>query len=140
MRKRQIKMYIIVVSVLMSLNGCNSASAPTNQSTCLESKIFFGLTINDQLISEIEWKKFLDSEIVTRFPAGFTIVNSDGFWKYSDTCETSSEPSKILILVYPGSKRNENKELIKEIAEKYKQTFQQQFVLTSTIDTYCNLE
>lgn len=132
--------YLQYFVIIILFTACESTSEPNYEANCIESKVFFGLSRTDGMISETDWNNFLDSEIVSRFPDGFTILNSDGYWKYCDTCPTQNEPSKVLILIYPISRFDENSVLIEQISEKYKQRFSQQFVLVSSAETNCNLK
>ena len=91
------------------------------------TELFFGLSrSNGPDVTEEEFQSFVDIEVTPHFPDGLTLLNGTGQFKDS-TGTIIQEGSKLLILLYPFSWRN-NRE-IEQIREAYKETFQQESVL-----------
>jgi hypothetical protein len=98
----------------------------------VETLLFFGSCKNDicvskkDFVSEKEWTSFLDNYIVPKFTDGLTVVDSTGQWR-NKSGKFIKEKSKIVILLYPDSKKAEG--LIEAIRENYKTLFHQESVL-----------
>src|SRR5258707_13423450 len=46
------------------------------------AELMFGRNIGRRLgVNEAEWSRFVDNEIVSRFPKGLTVVNAAGEWR-----------------------------------------------------------
>lgn len=100
----------------------------------VRTELFFGLSRPGGVISEAEFKTFVDSRITPRFPDGLTLLSGSGqFRGASQTIIV--EGSKLLILLYPRQDAEANRK-IEQIRSDYKQTFQQQSVLRAD-ETSC---
>ena len=87
----------------------------------------FGRNIGNRIgVSEAEWSRFVDREIVSRFPDGLTVFNAAGEWRDRTSNKIVREPSKIVQIVLPGT--TEDMSRLNEIAEAYKARFKQQSV------------
>jgi len=128
---------LCIVLVIQILQGCSLGQKtvmPDEQSAVefVETLLFFGLCKNDLCVSkkdfvpEKEWTSFLDNYIVPKFTDGLTVVDSTGQWR-NKSGKLIKEKSKIVILVYPSSKKAE--ESIETIRENYKTLFHQESVL-----------
>jgi hypothetical protein len=95
----------------------------------LRTELFFGTAKPDgSTVSEDEWRKFLADEVTPRFPAGFTVLASDGQFR-NDAGEIVREKSLVLVILYPFKTRRGSRRKIEEIRRAYTKTFQQQSVL-----------
>ena len=112
---------LAALAILFVISGCATEPKWTQYQMC------FGLTTDagQTRISDQEWERFRDEQIVTRFPHGFTLYNAQGYWQV-DT-KTYSEPSMVLIVV--SSDRENTVRKLDDIAEAYKQKFHQECVL-----------
>jgi hypothetical protein len=92
------------------------------------SDLFFGAGKPDgSMVTEEEFKQFLDTVVTPRFPDGLTLLT--GFGQYRNQAGTIvQERSMLLILLYP-KRNNATNALIEEIREAYKAAFQQESVL-----------
>jgi hypothetical protein len=77
-------------------------------------------------VTEDEWERFLDHEIIPRFPEGLTVLSAVGQWHDHSSNRIVREPSKIVLIVLPG--KDADMARVKEIAEAYKSRFKQQSV------------
>ena len=79
-------------------------------------------------ISETEWERFRDEQLLPRFPYGFTLYNAEGYW-HSGT-DTHSEPTMILMIV--SDEQNTTSAKLDAIISAYKTMFNQEAVLQVT--------
>jgi hypothetical protein len=104
------------------LLDCRGGQRPTEV-----AELLFGRNIGNRIgVSEAEWGRFVDREIVPRFPDGLTVFNASGRWRDRTRDRVVREPSKIVQIVLPGTP--EDVARLNEIAEAYKRRFKQQSV------------
>ena len=104
------------------LLDCRSGQRPTEV-----VRLFFGRNIGNRLgVSESAWSRFVDREIVPRFPDGLTIFEATGRWQDRAANRVAREPSKIVEIALPGTP--EDMVRLNEIVEAYKSRFKQQSV------------
>ncbi len=91
------------------------------------AELMFGRKIGNRIgVSETQWSRFVDREIVPRFPDGLTVFDASGRWRDRTSNRIVREPSKIVQLVLPGAP--EDVARLNEIVAAYKQRFKQQSV------------
>jgi hypothetical protein len=78
-------------------------------------------------VSETQWSRFVDREIISRFPDGLTVLNAAGEWRDRASSRIMREPSKVVHIVLPGTP--EDIARLNEIVEAYKRRFKQQSVV-----------
>jgi hypothetical protein len=91
------------------------------------TELFFGLSRPGGVITEQEFKAFVDARVTPRFPDGLTVLSGSG--QFRDSSGTILvEGAKVLILLFPrrDAQANEN---IEAIRREYRHQFQQQSVL-----------
>jgi Protein of unknown function (DUF3574) len=93
----------------------------------VRTELFFGLSRPGGVVSEAEFKTFVDARVTPRFPDGLTLISGIGQFREASQAITV-EGSKLLILLYPKQDAEANRK-IEQIRSDYKQTFQQQSVL-----------
>ncbi|MFE6615458.1 DUF3574 domain-containing protein [Amycolatopsis sp. NPDC057786] len=92
------------------------------------TELYFGTTKpGGGELTDAEFAAFTDKVVTPRFPDGFTELTGRGQWRGSDGV-ISREKSKVIVVVYPFSDRDANRE-IEEIRTDYKKTFAQDSVL-----------
>jgi hypothetical protein len=92
------------------------------------TELYFGSNKPDgTVVTEQEFKQFLDTEITSRFPDGLTLLTGFGQFKNSQGVIVQ-ERSMVLILLYPLQRSDANQK-IEEIRRLYNQMFQQESVL-----------
>jgi hypothetical protein len=91
------------------------------------AELLLGRKIGDRLgVSETQFLNFLDREITPRFPDGLTVYDARGQYRDSERNRIVREPSKVVMIVLPGSP--EDMARLGEIADAYKKRFKQQSV------------
>jgi hypothetical protein len=98
----------------------------------LRIELMFGRNVGDVLaVTEDAWTGFLASEVVPRFPDGFSVVDAAGPRTDKPTANLFlSEPSKIIIIIAPD--RPETEQRIAAVEAAYKRQFQQQSVVVAS--------
>jgi hypothetical protein len=92
------------------------------------TELYFGSNKPDgTVVTEQEFKQFLDTEITPRFPDGLTLLTGFGQFRNSQGVIVQ-ERSMVLILLYPLQRSDANQK-IEEIRSRYKEMFQQESVL-----------
>ncbi|HMV48218.1 MAG TPA: DUF3574 domain-containing protein [Blastocatellia bacterium] len=92
------------------------------------TELYFGSSKPDgTMVTEQQFKQFLDQEVTPRFPDGLTVLT--GFGQFRNSANVIiQERSTELILLYPLQMQDSNRK-IQEIREAYKRLFQQESVL-----------
>jgi hypothetical protein len=77
-------------------------------------------------VNDLNWNRFVDTEITPRFPDGLTIYDARGQWRNPQTNKISRERSKVVMIAMPPDAGSEAK--LQQIIEAYKTRFKQQSV------------
>jgi hypothetical protein len=91
------------------------------------TELYFGRDRPGGEVSEEEFAHFVDVEVTKRFPDGLTLLSGLGQFQ-DESGQVVKEKSKLLILLYPLSDRQADRE-IEDIRTAYKVQFQQTSVL-----------
>jgi len=94
----------------------------------VRTELFFGTAKPDGVVTEEEFRQFVDEEVTKRFPDGLTLLKADGQFRGDDNI-TIKEQSFVLILLYPYDTFKKSSQKIQRIRELYKDQFDQQSVL-----------
>jgi hypothetical protein len=94
----------------------------------VRTELFFGTAKKDGVVTEEEFRGFVDSEVTPRFPDGLTLLKGDGQFRGEDGI-TIKEQSFVLILLYPYETFAKSSQKIQKIRELYKDQFAQESVL-----------
>jgi hypothetical protein len=126
-------------AAILALSGCVSISerapaalAPTPARCAagepmVETMLFLGLARPGGSVSEEEFVRFVETEVVPRWKEGFTILSGQGLWFSEQRQVTEREPSRVLIRFHDGSA--EASSGIEAIRSAYIRTFTQDAVL-----------
>jgi hypothetical protein len=91
-------------------------------------ELMFGRNIGARIgVREDDFGRFVDREIMSRFPNGLTVFNAAGQWREKASDKIVREPSKIVQIVLPG--QVDDMARLNEIVEAYKRRFKQQSVV-----------
>lgn len=88
-------------------------------------ELYFGRTMPGGEVRDADWQKFLDSEVSSRFPHGFTVIDAQGQWQGQGSI--LRERTKKLVLIVTGT--NEDRAKVAAIRIAYRTRFQQESVL-----------
>ena len=125
---------LVRAAAVFSLILALAASADAQLVDCLGgqrpsqvAELMFGRNIGGRLgVNEAEWSRFVDREIISRFPNGLTVLNGAGQWRDAATNKVVREPSKIVQIVLPG--QADDIAHLNDIVAAYKRRFKQQSV------------
>jgi len=94
----------------------------------IRAELVFGRNIGTALgVSEADFHRFLSEEVTSRFPDGFTVLDSKG--QYRDQAgRIIREPGKVVVIAFPDGQTARDK--IAAIAAGYKDRFRQEAVAT----------
>lgn len=95
----------------------------------LRTELYFGRSKPDGTsVSDNDWNRFLADIVTPRFPDGFTILRATGQYR-EKSGKIITEPSSVLIFLYPRKARTESRSKIEEIRAAYVKQFNQESVL-----------
>jgi len=92
------------------------------------TELYFGTAKSDGVVTEAEFRGFIDRYVTPRFPDGLTILEADGQFRGLDGTVVQ-EQSFVLILLYPFHTYESSSRRIERIRTLYKDEFDQQSVL-----------
>ncbi len=111
--------------LLSFLFGCASVHG---DSSWTREELYFGADIpTGGAVTDSLWEDFVDREVVTRFPDGFTTVPALGQYRYR-TGEIKKETTRIVIIYYPSNQEGDAVK-IQDIIDLYRGRFAQESVL-----------
>lgn len=92
----------------------------------VQDVLYFGIHTPHGDVTPERWRAFLDGTVTPRFPQGLTVTAADGQWRNAKGV-IGREPSYVLTLVHPDDAASDA--AVVEIAEAYKQRYEQEAVL-----------
>jgi hypothetical protein len=131
-------MRLAAFAAVMALSGCVSiseskpvvAAEPLGCATgepMVETMLFLGLARPGGSVSEEEFGRFIETEVVPRWKEGFTILAGQGLWYSEQRRITEREPSRVLVRFHDGSA--EASAGVEAIRASYIRAFSQDAVL-----------
>jgi len=132
MRKTALLLFLVFL-MFGTLPAQTAGSTPSPAAAKVEryyrTELYFGRSKADgTIVSDEEWKAFLADIVTPRFPEGFTVLH--GFGQYREAGgRIISEPSEVLIVLYPSKTKKESRAKLEEIRAAYIKRFDQESVL-----------
>ena len=128
-RKNRDKLATLIAAAV-PLAGCAGAGPQTcapGLMRMVQAQLFFGRDVTGRaMISEAEWRGFLDDEVTPRFPAGSSVGDFNGQYRDNGGMIVR-EQSKLLLIVTAGGTVDEAK--LNAVRDAYKRRFSQESVL-----------
>jgi hypothetical protein len=91
------------------------------------AELFFGGNVGSRVgISDAEFNRFVASEITSRFPDGFTVLNTNGQWRDPARMTLAREASKMVIVAFSDGSADDGR--LQKIIDAYKDRFNQKSV------------
>ena len=91
-----------IAALTLLAGGAQAKSAcPVGLHPVTTAELFFGLDDAGALISDTDFKAFIDSEVTPRFRAGLTVWDARGQWR-NEAGATTREPAKVVLIVLSG--------------------------------------
>jgi hypothetical protein len=94
----------------------------------VRTELFFGTAKPTGVVTEEEFRSFVDAEVTPRFPDGLTLLKGDGQFRGENEV-VIKEQSFVLILLYPYDTFKKSSQKIQQIRDRYKDAFDQESVL-----------
>jgi hypothetical protein len=94
----------------------------------VRTELFFGTAKPTGVVTEQEFRGFIDAEVTPRFPDGLTVLKGDGQFRGENEVIVK-EQSFVLVLLYPYEEAAKGSKRIDRIRELYKEMFDQESVL-----------
>lgn len=89
--------------------------------------VYFGRNRPDGgVVSDAEWRGFLDEVVTPRFPAGLTVVAAAGQWRGASGA-VERERAEVLTVLHAGD--GTSRAAVAEVVAEYKRRFRQEAVL-----------
>ncbi len=123
---------VALVAMLFVTGGCRSIASgamrcATGDVSMTRDMLYFGRHRPDGgVVSDVEWRAFVDDALTPRFPDGLTIVSATGQWRGADD-RIEREPSEVVTILHAGDVAA--RRAIDEIVDEYKRRFMQEAVL-----------
>ncbi len=126
--------YVLFLCVLFGISACSLTDSPRtvdahHVAPCdlkMFTRLYFGTATPTGMVTPEQWQEFLKSEITPRFPAGLSVIDSQGQWRGADEVIVR-EQSYVVELIYTESP--ENTQAVAEVIARYKAQFAQEAVL-----------
>jgi len=110
--------------VLLILCACTQMTGK-NTPLWTRSALYFGLQMPQGQVAAQAFQDFLNNQVSKAFD-NFTVIDATGRWRNRED-RLIKEPTKILIIVHDGSKKNLEK--IDKLRTWYEKQFQQESVM-----------
>jgi Protein of unknown function (DUF3574) len=93
----------------------------------VRTELFFGrLKPDGSVVTDAEWRAFVEEHVTARFPDGFTVLDALGQYRGRDG-KIIAEPTKVLLIVHGPDARP--RASVQELRDVYRRLFQQESVL-----------
>lgn len=135
--KRTISISVIAVAAMFAVYAAPALPSAfvgdlgvyTAYETYYRTELYFGRSKpGGGMVTDAEWERFLNDVVTPRFPEGFTILKGMGQYR-EKSGKIISEPSQVLIFLYPKAARKTSRAKIDEIRAAYVKQFAQESVL-----------
>ena len=114
---------LILMPALAGGAQAQAVDCRVGQKPAQVAELMFGRNVGARTaVSESQWGRFVDREIMARFPEGLTVYTTAGQWRDRASNKIMREPSKVVQIVLPG--HDDDMTRLNEIAETYKGPFQ----------------
>jgi Protein of unknown function (DUF3574) len=120
---------------LLTLVAATDSNAQIGQPSCHGSQqprkvaeLLFGRDIGHRVgVDETDWARFVEHEVIPRFPDGLTISDTIGQWRSRSSGVIVREPGKRVEIVLPGNADDQTR--LDAVVIAYKRAFQQRSVM-----------
>lgn len=98
----------LIAAFALGLGGC--ATAPRQGAgdarAWQQTDLYFALgRVGDSAAGESVWRRFTATEVIPRFPEGFTIVPATGTWRADASGSAPELDSRVLVILHPASRQ-----------------------------------
>lgn len=130
LQKTESPLRAFILAASLMLAGCAGVPAQIcapGTMPMIQAQLFFGRDVAGRaMVSEEEWRRFLDEEVTPRFPGGLSVADVSGQWRDAGGTIVREE-SKVLLILMRGGPEDEGR--LNAIRDSYKRRFNQDAVL-----------
>ena len=120
MPNRRDTLTLVSAIVISCVTSADAQSPATSQGDAVKSEIYFGSNMGaGKSVGQQAWDEFLSDVVITRFPAGVTVIDALG---KGTTAAGPLTPTRILVVVHLAGADAENR--LREIKAEYKRRFE----------------
>jgi hypothetical protein len=119
----------LTIALTLALGACASVTGPAcraGERRAVVESLYFGTARPGGVVSEAEWREFVNEVATPRFPQGLTSWPASGQWRGASGV-IEREASYVLHVVHPDTGADERG--VAEIMREYRSRFQQEAVL-----------
>jgi uncharacterized protein DUF3574 len=117
---------LLLIAAGCAGGGTTLEITPGSQAVVRSELVFGRLKPDGSVVTDAEWRAFVEEQVTPRFPDGFTVQDVLGQYRGRDG-RIVAEPSKILLVIHGADARP--RAAIQEIRDVYRRLFQQESVL-----------
>ena len=139
-RRRLRPLVLIWITAALALSACAAMPmrtaaqtlppCPAGQETRRTAELFFGRNVGEKaVVSEADFRKFVDEDVTPKFPDGLTVLDGGGQWRGEEN-RLIREASKVLMIILP--KGRDGSARVEAVRNAYKSRFHQESVLLIT--------
>jgi len=105
-------------------------ACPAGQEAHRTAQLFFGRSPAERaVVTEADFRRFLDRDVTPRFPDGLTVVDGGGQWRGEEN-HLIREATKVVMVVLPKGRDGSGR--VEQVRSAYRAQFHQDTVLTIT--------
>lgn len=139
---RSTSIVLVVSAIACASNptpaGVSARTCAVGDTALMREVVYFGRDRPDGgVVSDADWRQFLDEVFTPRFPAGLTIIQATGQWR-GESGVVEQEPSEVVTLLHAGDATALHD--LDEVVTEYKRRFRQEAVLRERTPTCARFE
>jgi hypothetical protein len=98
----------LLAVLALSLSACATGTGAVGGSAARDwqqTDLYFAIgRAGDSAAGEAVWRRFTATEVIPRFPDGFTIVPAVGTWRADASGSAPELDSRVLVILHPPSR------------------------------------
>jgi Protein of unknown function (DUF3574) len=127
--------FAAVLSFLTLVAATTGSNAQSGEPSCYGgqqprkiAELLFGRDIGHRVgVDETDWARFVERELIPRFPDGLTVNDTIGQWRSRTSNVIVREPGKRVEIVLPGNADDQAR--LDAVVTAYKRAFRQRSVI-----------
>lgn len=117
----------LAIAALLFTPGCAQSPFDARSEKLIRTEIYLGLSSPKGDVSDRELADFLADVVTPRFPDGYTLIPTTGYYRPAGKTSTAKEPGLILLILRPPTRATDD--AVEAIRREYKLRFDQESTL-----------